>query len=177
MIRRENDMPYANRQLSELVWLKSNGNVKNFAAAIGMSQQRVNRLLVFDKAHDKYPAVSNEVRNACIETFNLDMDYFIAPTTEEEVKPLEMLSEEFNKTPSHPDIIGGLGHKSATDMQDMFDALIAAKDEIIASKQETIDALKQLLEEKNIEIAALRKQIEDGEKRKVSYMAAEPDNH
>jgi hypothetical protein len=176
MIRRENDMPYANRQLSELVWLKSNGNVKNFAAAIGMSQQRVNRLLVFDKKQDRFPAVSDEVRNACIETFDLEPNYFTLPPTEEEIRPLEMLSEEFNKTPSHPDIIGGLGHKSVPDVQDMFDALIAAKDEIIASKQETIDALKQLLEEKNIEIAALRKQIEDGEKRRVSYMAAEPDN-
>ena len=177
MIRREDDMPYANRQLSELVWLKSNGNVSDFAAAIGMSQQRVNRLLVFDKKQDRFPAVSDEVRNACIETFDLEPNYFAPPPTEEEIRPLEMLSKEFNKTLLHPDIIGGLGHKSATDMQDMFDALIAAKDEIIASKQETIDALKQLLEEKNIEIAALRKQIEDGKKRKVSYMAAEPDNH
>lgn len=157
MIRRENSMPYANKQLNELVWLKSGGTVSDFAAAIGMSQQRVNRLLVFDKKQDRFPAVSDEVRNACIETFGLEPDYFTPPATEEEVNPLDMLSEEFKNTPSHPDI-SGPGHTEA----------------LIAAKQETIDILKQLLEEKNRTIAALQKQLEDMEKRRLSYMAAEP---
>lgn len=163
MIRRENNMPYANKQLNELVWLKSGGTVSDFAAAIGMSQQRVNRLLVFDKKQDRFPAVSDEVRNACIETFGLEPDYFTPPATEEEIRPLELLSEEFKSTPSHPDIISGTGHKTS----DPTEALIAAK-------QETIDILKQLLEEKNRTIAALRQQLEDMEKRRLSYMAAEP---
>lgn len=79
MLRREEFMPYANRRLSELIKDKTDGNVKEFAEEIGMSQQRVNRILVYDKKAAKWAGVSDQVRLACIETYGLEDNYFDSP--------------------------------------------------------------------------------------------------
>lgn len=97
MIRKEELMPYANRQLVEIIKEKTDGNVQKFAEEIGMSQQRINRLLVYDKKAERYPGVSDEVRNAVIETYGIDPGYFDLPPNMEDVPPLQDLHEDFER--------------------------------------------------------------------------------
>lgn len=99
MIVRKEKLPYANLKLWEIVEKETDGNISKFSEMIGLSPQRINRLFFEDKRSGNYPKVSDEVRMATIETFELKPDYFMLPANELEVNPLEDLKDEFNKLP------------------------------------------------------------------------------
>jgi phage repressor protein C with HTH and peptisase S24 domain len=85
------EMPYANRKLLELIEKKANGIVNTFSEMIGLSQQRINRLLIRDKRNKQFPRITDDVRTTIIEHFGLDENYFTPPPTEEEVDPYKKL--------------------------------------------------------------------------------------
>lgn len=99
MFRESDIMPYANRKLLELIRIKTDGNVTKFADIVGLSQQRINRNLVMNKKTQKYPRLSDEVKQRCIEVYELDDDYFTALPVREELNPLERLKNDFDNLP------------------------------------------------------------------------------
>ena len=99
MYRESDIMPYANKKLLELIRIKTDGNVSKFAEIVGLSQQRINRNLVMNKKAQKYPRLSDEVKQRCIEVFELDDDYFTALPVREEFNPMERLKNDFDNLP------------------------------------------------------------------------------
>lgn len=87
----DKDMPYANRKLVELIELRSDGNVMKFSKMVGLSQQRINRLLIRDPRNNTFPKISDDVKTAIMESLGLGMDYFIPKPMEEEVTPYQLL--------------------------------------------------------------------------------------
>lgn len=87
----EKDMPYSNRKLVELIELRAEGNVMKFSKMVGLSQQRINRLLIRDPRNNSFPRLSEDVKNAVMESLNLDKDFFIPKPVEEEVTPYQLL--------------------------------------------------------------------------------------
>lgn len=165
MIKKEELMPYANKQLVELIKNQTDGNVLRFAEAIGMSQQRINRILVFDRKAGKFPSVSDEVRNACIESFGLDAGYFVAPATQEEVNPLSDLKDDFvllDKLPPMPKDIIPDGRPTYSSM---VNSIIASKDALIDAKDATIAQLESRIKDKDDIIEVLKARLADYEKK------------
>lgn len=70
-------MPYANKRVWELVRDRASGNVSTFAKMIRKSPQVVNRLLNVDQRSGKYPSLSDGMKKAIIDVFELDENYFI----------------------------------------------------------------------------------------------------
>jgi hypothetical protein len=87
----EKDMPYSNRKLVELIELRAEGNVMKFSKMVGLSQQRINRLLIRDPRNNSFPRLSEDVKNAVMESLDLDKDFFIPKPVEEEVTPYQLL--------------------------------------------------------------------------------------
>lgn len=90
--------PYANRRLAELIDTYTYGNVSEFAKLVCMSQQRIQNLLK-NKGSEEYPKyskVTEEVKEAIIQTFDLPQNaFFHITTSDEEVDPMkDLLSEE-----------------------------------------------------------------------------------
>ena len=83
MIGIESSMPFPNQKLVELINSQTNGNIQRFANMIGMSQQRVNRLIVIDKRNGKYPRITDDLKLAINKVFNLPANYFYQPIEEE----------------------------------------------------------------------------------------------
>lgn len=83
MIGIENSMPFPNQKLVELINSQTNGNIQRFANMIGMSQQRVNRLIVIDKRNGKYPRITDDLKLAINKVFNLPANYFYQSIEEE----------------------------------------------------------------------------------------------
>jgi len=83
MIGIEKSMPLPNQKLVELINSQTNGNIQRFANMIGMSQQRVNRLIVIDKRNGKYPRITDDLKLAINKVFNLPTNYFYQPVGEE----------------------------------------------------------------------------------------------
>lgn len=104
MYRESDIMPYANKKLLELIRIKTDGNVSKFAEIVGLSQQRINRNLVMNKKTQKYPRLSDEVKQRCIEVFELDDDYFTALPVREEFNPLERLKNDFDNLPEKSEL-------------------------------------------------------------------------
>lgn len=154
-------MPWANRQLVKLIKDKTGGNVMRFAEAICMSQQRINRILVADKKTGNYPSVSEEVRTACTETFDLPINYFVAPPVTEELKPMDYLFEGTDKEVNNPHPRKTNVRKDESSQID-FSSVINA---IIASKDETIAELRGRITDKDNMIVLLKSRISDLEQR------------
>jgi phage repressor protein C with HTH and peptisase S24 domain len=95
---KKEELPYANRRLWELIEEKTEGNVKKFSEMICFSPQRINRLFFEDKRSGNYPRVTDEVRATVTETFGLDWGYFIQPPNDKEIKPMDLLKDEFEKS-------------------------------------------------------------------------------
>lgn len=72
------EMPYANRKIYELVQNETNGNVSAFAQKIKVTQQSLNRIFCIDKRNGKFPSVSNDIKQAIIETYGKDEIWFIS---------------------------------------------------------------------------------------------------
>lgn len=113
------DMPYANKKIYELVQSETNGNVSALAQNINVSQQSLNRIFCIDKRNGKYPSVSNEIKQAIIETYGKDEIWFISDldTSErtvfkqDEIKKNESFLPQISYTEGVPyyniDFIGG----------------------------------------------------------------------
>lgn len=104
MYRESDIMPYANKKLLELIRIKTDGNVSKFAEIVELSQQRINRNLVMNKKTQKYPRLSDEVKQRCIELFELDDDYFTALPVREEFNPMERLKNDFDNLPEKSEL-------------------------------------------------------------------------
>lgn len=85
------NLPYRNKKLLEIIDLKANGNVSEFAKIIGKSQQVINRLFKPDKRNGKYPNVTNEIESAVIEAFGLEENYFYLNIDNVDSKPKKLL--------------------------------------------------------------------------------------
>lgn len=84
MKRMNEEMPYVNQKVWELIRDKAGGNVSVFARMIRMSQQSVNRLLNIDTRSGKYPRLSDSMEDAICQAFRLDPAYFRYYSSEEQ---------------------------------------------------------------------------------------------
>ena len=67
-----------NKKVYELIQEKTNGNVKAFAESIGVAQQSLNRIFSIDKRNDKFPSISNDIKQGIIRVYGKDEIWFIA---------------------------------------------------------------------------------------------------
>lgn len=92
------NLPLPNRKIYDLVMKHTGGNVTSFAAMIGISQQRVNRIFNIDTRSKKYPSISSEIKSAVMKKFCIDEVWFlledsecIEPTSKKEEQETTML--------------------------------------------------------------------------------------
>lgn len=70
------DLPLPNKKVYDLVQFHTDGNVKLFSEYIGVTQQILDRIFKKDARNGKYPSVSEGIKNAIKEKFNVDDVWF-----------------------------------------------------------------------------------------------------
>lgn len=66
------ELPVQNKNIYDLVQEKSDGNVSVFADIIGVKRQVLDRIFKKDKRNDKYPSVSENIKEGIKKTFGID---------------------------------------------------------------------------------------------------------
>lgn len=94
----DKEMPYANQKLLELVESQADGRVQKFAALIGLSQQRINRLFIRDPRNNQFPRMTEEIKRVVFDRFDLPWDYFTKPINEKEFESQYRLNGVDNMT-------------------------------------------------------------------------------
>lgn len=70
------ELPLPNKKVYDLVLFHTDGNVKLFSEYIGVAQQILDRIFKKDNRNGKYPSVSDGIKNAIKEKFNVDDVWF-----------------------------------------------------------------------------------------------------
>lgn len=155
----DKDMPYANRKLLELVDSQADGRVQKFAALIGLSQQRINRLFIRDSRNGQFPRMTDEIKAIVTNHFSLSWDYFVEPLDDKEYKQgsdnitdkdcisfNQVVSDNIERLPKEKlvslvkELI--LLHNEQTDMYKM---LIRQNEEMIRNGQRRFDHITSLI--------------------------------
>lgn len=161
MRRIDKDMPYANQKLLELVDSQADGRVQKFAALIGLSQQRINRLFIRDTRNGQFPRMTDEIKTVVSNHFNLSWDYFVEPLDKKEY---EQFSGNYNITDKGcitinqdvADIIESLPKEKLVilvkelimlynEQTDMYKMLIHQNEEMIRNGQKRFDNITSLI--------------------------------
>ena len=71
------EMPLANRKIYELVVKENGGNVSAFADLIGVSQQSFDRIFKPDARNNKYPSISETIKDALKRKFGFSDIWFV----------------------------------------------------------------------------------------------------
>lgn len=76
-----NELPPQSKKVYQLVLDNTNGNITAFAREIGVSQQSFQRLFKIDSRTNKYPSISNQIKEAIFKRFNLDEVWLVSDDT------------------------------------------------------------------------------------------------
>ena len=76
-----NELPPQNKKVYQLVLDSTNGNIAAFAREIGVSQQSFQRIFKIDSRTNKYPSISNQIKEAIFKKFNLDEVWLVSEST------------------------------------------------------------------------------------------------
>lgn len=76
------ELPTPNKKIYDLVLHHTDGNVKMFAEYIGVTQQILDRIFKKDNRNEKYPKVSDGIKDALKNKFNLNDVWFYDETEE-----------------------------------------------------------------------------------------------
>ena len=83
------ELPFANKKVYDLVLHYTDGNISMFADYIGVSQQVLERIFRKDKRNDKYPKVSDGIKNSLKTKFGFNDVWFVDSSNNAVEVPLE----------------------------------------------------------------------------------------
>lgn len=83
------ELPFANKKVYDLVLNYTDGNISMFADYIGVSQQVLERIFRKDKRNDKYPRVSEGIKNSLKTKFGFNDVWFVDSSNNAVEVPLE----------------------------------------------------------------------------------------
>ena len=95
------ELPFANKKVYNLIVSNTNGNISMFAESIGVSQQVLERIFRKDKRSGKYPKVSDGIKEALKNKFNINDFWFLDESSNAIEIPLKEKEEGNFYTESH----------------------------------------------------------------------------
>lgn len=153
----DEEMPYGNKKVWELVEKKADGNISKFAKMIGRSQQVVNRLFNVNPQNGKYPRLSDDMEELLCRQFSIDPAFFHYSSSSEEPK-----TENLTMLPHIPSTsaAGGIGGFSDTVTQNTCEFRPVIK--MIPKYDMTIDVKgdSMLPKYQNGDIVAIRRVVD-----------------
>ena len=93
-------MPLANRKVYDLIADKAGGVKSRFATLINVTPQVIGRIFKPDKRNNKYPSVSDDIKNGIKSAFGFDDMWFVTESNEVSSTqvPMQEAGEEFTQT-------------------------------------------------------------------------------
>lgn len=89
IISNYDELPLQNKKVYDLVLAHADGNVKMFSDHIGVAQQVLDRVFKKDTRNGKYPSVSEGIKDAIKNKFNVDNVWFLLDNTNSNEKTIE----------------------------------------------------------------------------------------